>query len=317
MSFSDRADMYAALAEALAEPPQWICLPGREWPLYELASQLLPNSTAVRGLALIQSESLPERQVRYSNLTGGRQASGQIGGQPRHWLYESAFLTGRILGEATFEVAKCYSQAGLQVEGSELPDGAAPELAFLAYLVEQNNPAAEKDFLRQHADRWLPALGQAMARGSDPVYAVIGQLLADWITHAIRPVPVVEIPSARLPVLEDMAACNLCGFCTQRCPTMALSIRETVELTSLVLLESRCTGCGRCAAVCDTKLLSMQPLAQPAFVEPVVLRLSERVTCKACGQPMVSQAEMDFVIRQIGHPGWLDLCQSCRIPAYA
>ncbi|MEI7846267.1 MAG: molecular chaperone TorD family protein [Chloroflexota bacterium] len=312
-SLSERADLYTALAESLAEPEPWLCLPGREWPLFELASRYLPNSIAVPGMALIQAENLLARQERYAALSSGQS------GQPRFWLYESAFLTGRILGEATFAVAKCYSQAGLQVDGSELPDGAALELAFLAHLA-QNNPAAEKDFLKSHAVLWLPALGQSLARGADPVYAAIGQLLSDWITNVVTLVSAAEMvrPGVRIPVLDNAPACTLCGFCAQRCPTRALAIHETSFETALVLLASRCTGCGRCAAVCDTRLLTMEPVPVEALVgsKPQALRVSERVACKGCGQPMVSHAEMDYVIHQIGHPDWLDYCPACRVPAY-
>lgn len=309
MPLSDRAELYTALAEVLAEPAQWICLPGREWPLFELASRLLPNSSALPGLVLIQPEPLAARQARFRSLNG-----------PRTWLSESAFLTGRFLGEATFVVAKCYSKAGLQVEGSELPDGAATELAFLAHLA-QNDPVGEIDFLKQHAGRWLPALGRAMAGGPDPLYAAIGQLLSDWIAFAISPAPERpkkrELP-ARLPVLVDAPACSLCGFCAQRCPAGALSIRETDRQTELVFVPEHCTGCGRCAAVCDRSLLSMiAPQAGlPAPRQPEVLRISERVPCRSCGQPTVSRAELDYVIGQIGHLAWLDYCPACRVPAF-
>ena len=309
---SEHADLYTALAEALADPPEWLCLTGPEWPLFELAAHLLPSSTAVPGMALIQAENLSVRQARYAALSSGQS------GQPRYWLYESAFLTGRILGEATFAVAKCYSQAGLEVDGSELPDGAALELAFLSHLA-QNNPAAEKDFLKSHAVLWLPALGQSLARGADPVYAAIGQLLSDWITHVVTPVPAEIVrPGLCIPMLDNATACTLCGFCAQRCPTRALAIHETSFETVLVLLASRWTGCGRCAAVCDTRLLTMEPVLVEALAgsKPQALRVSERVACKGCGQPMVSHAEMDYVIHQIGHPGWLDYCPACRVPAY-
>ncbi len=310
MSFSERAEMYAVLAEVLAEPPEWICQPGREWPLFELASRLLPDSSALADLASIQAETWPERQARYTALSAG---------QPSHWLYESAFLTGRILGEATFAVAKCYSQAGLQVEGSQLPDGAAPELAFLAFLVEKNNLPAEQDFLKQHACRWLPALGNSLVQGGDPLYAAVGQLLSDWITLASRPLTLaVETSTSRRPVLLDQAACSLCGFCAQRCPTGALTIRETDLQTGLVLATDSCNGCGRCVRACEMRpsLLSMQVAGELQLsAAPIALRISTRVVCVKCGKPMVSQAEMDFVISKIGHPGWLDYCEECRVPA--
>ena len=313
MSLSERADMYTALAEALAEPPEWMCFPGREWPLFDLAMRLLPNSAALTGMALINEEPLPARKARYTSLSSGQ------AGQPHFWLYESAFLTGRILGQSTFDVAKCYSQAGLEVDGSELPDGAAPELAFLAFLA-CSNPVAEKDFLKNHAARWLPALGQALARGSDPVYAAIGQLLSDWITNAGSPPSATEYSrirtastgARRLPILTNTPACTLCGFCVQCCPTQALVIHESPDQTTLELLGSRCSGCGRCAAVCDARLLVMQPANGTSQLQPQVLSISERVVCKSCGEPMVSRAEMDYVIRQIGHPAWLDYCPSCR-----
>jgi len=43
-----------------------------------------------------------------------------------------------------------------------------------------------------------------------------------------------------------------------------------------------------------------------------VLRESPRARCSRCGQPTVSRAELDFVVSQVGHPAWLDLCQECR-----
>jgi ferredoxin len=92
-----------------------------------------------------------------------------------------------------------------------------------------------------------------------------------------------------------------------------LAIRETASQTALVLLVANCTGCGRCATVCDTKLISMQPAAAAVETKPVILRLSERVACKRCGQPTVSRAELDFVIKQIGQPAWLELCPACRM----
>ena len=317
-SVSEHAELYNTLAEALAEPPEWMRLPGCEWPLFDLVAHLLPGSSVLPKLVAIPAESEPARQARYATLT-----KGQVG-QPSYWLYENAFLTGSILGQATFDVAKYYSQAGLEVEGSELPDGAAPELAFLAYLA-LNDPAGEKDFLHQHAARWLPELGKALSLGSDPLYAVIGQILFEWINYAKAGFPAPAMPAVQLrragtgqlPVLRDAPACTLCGFCTQRCPSAALFIKETDQQTSLTLIPSRCNGCARCARVCDAGLISMQPAIQKANASVVVLRTSERVACHHCGQPMVSQAEMDFVIKQLGHHSWLDLCPDCRMPACA
>ncbi len=310
MSITEHADLFTALAEALSDPSEWICLPGREWPLFELASRLLPNSSALPGMALIPAEALHIRQDRYVGLSKGQ------AGKPNYWLSESAYLSGSILGHATFEVAKCYAKAGLEVEGSELPDSASNELAFLAWLA-RINPDAEEDFLKHHAGRWLPGLGQSLARGTDQVYAAVGQILSDWMTHVLQPNRVVKSDGRNhLPELIDPEACNLCGFCVQRCQTQAMAIQETVDQTALELIASRCTGCGRCIAACDASLLKMKSTGiQPQSSQ--VLRISERLVCKKCGQPMVSRAEMDYVMQQLGHLAWLEYCLDCRIPAYS
>ncbi len=324
ISSTQHSEMYAVLAELLAEPPDWMSLPGSEWPLFELASDLLPFSTALHGLKNIQRESSEDRCKRYKALLSTRQNEPDGTGNPQFWLYESAFLTGRILGAATFEVAKLYSQAGLDVQGSELPDGASQELSFLAHLTVVD-PAAENEFIKEHAGKWLPALGHLLSRGKDPVYAVIGQVLMEFLLWKMAPAPRLRKNESaaigKIPVMQNLSACNLCGFCVQLCPTQALFISENPVDTMLVFKESACTGCGKCVRVCDTSALIMAasenqlPGKLPGPSSDKVLVRSERITCKQCGQPMVSLAEMNFVIEKIGHPGWLDFCSECRLPA--
>jgi TorA maturation chaperone TorD len=126
-----RADLYHLLAEALAEPPEWLARAGREWPLYDLVVSLAPESDAAQGaveaLAEVRAEALAARRQRYTALFVGP-------GRPRVWLYESAFLNGRILGPETFAVERAYRAAGVEPIGAELPDHASLELAFLAQL---------------------------------------------------------------------------------------------------------------------------------------------------------------------------------------
>lgn len=324
-----QADLYQALAEALAEPPPWLALAGREWPLTDLTTQLLPGSSAATALARVPAEPLAVRRARYAALFG------PAAGPPRFWLYESAFLAGRLVGEATFAAAKCYAAAGLQVDGSELADHAALELAFLAHLVGQNDVASYRRFLDAHALRWLPALGRGLAAAGDPVYAPIGGLLAEALDRfgaprlrAARPATrrpraaacnAQSMPRvARLPGLAVPDACTLCGFCAQSCPVAALTIAETATHTALLLLAGRCIGCGRCVRACETQALTtdLPPGPHPAREgdgeDAVVLRRSARVACAKCGAAMISRAELDYVIRQIGHPAWLDYCPDCR-----
>ncbi len=324
--FRARSRMYQALAEALAEPPDWLALSGCKWPLFECAVRLAPTSEAARrateSLAQVRAESLAARRARYAALFAGP-------GGPRFWLYESAALTGRVLGAETFVVERLYRDAGLETEGAELPDHASLELAFLAHLaenVETTGPVVstdmERNFIARHAGRWLPQLGRALARSGDEVYAPIGRLLADWLEERSRRrvagdeghVTHHASRIARLPVIPQAESCTLCGFCAQVCPVQALAVCETDAETTLLLLPAACVGCGKCQLVCDAGALEMTQLREGLL--PVgnwgALCQSPRARCRDCGQPTVSTAELDFVASRIGHPAWLDYCSNCR-----
>ena len=310
--------MYQALAEALAEPPDWLALSGCKWPLFECAVRLAPTSEAARrateSLAQVRAESLAARRARYAALFAGP-------GGPRFWLYESAALTGRVLGAETFVVERLYRDAGLETEGAELPDHASLELAFLAHLaenVETTGPVVstdmERNFIARHAGRWLPQLGRALAGSRDEVYAPIGRLLADWLEECAEGGATRRVRAGRLPALPRVEACTLCGFCAQVCPVQALAVRETDAETTLLLLPAACVGCGKCQLVCDAGALEMTQLHEglmPAG-DWGALYQSPRARCRDCGQPMVSTAELDFVASRIGHPAWLDYCSNCR-----
>ena len=321
-----RADLYNTLAEALAEPPDWLVRPGYEWPLFETTARLAPSSEAARRavepLAAVRAASLTARRAQYAALFLGP-------GRPRFWLYESAALTGRVLGPQTFAVERLYRAAGLETASAELPDYASLELAFLAHLATVGDAARailpnEQQFIEQHAGRWLPHLGQALARSEDEVYAPIGKLLVDWLeeaggrqTTAGRKQPAdSRLPTAsRLPAIPQVEACTLCGFCAQVCPTRALAVHDTEQETSLLLFPAACVGCGKCARVCEThamRLNAAPAASQPASAEWIVLRQSPRAVCRGCSAPTVSRAELDFVVTRIGHPLWLDYCSDCR-----
>ena len=331
-----RADLYAALAEALAEPPAWLAAEGRAWPLTAAVGRLAAASAAARralaALAGIPAEPPAARRARYARLFEGRNAA------PRFWLYESAAATGRILGPQTAAVAALYRAAGVAPAlGAELPDHAALELAFLAHLAEQAaaDPAqaagwraAERQFLKEHGD-WLIELGRGLAADGDAVYAAIGALLADWLSENLTPGP---SPARRgeklLPVVARVEVCTLCGFCVQVCPTRALRVDEDARETRLVLDPAACTGCGKCVRTCDPRAITLAALADAAHHAPhttqyavhntqYVLRCSPRASCPACGAPTVSRAELAFVAARLGdHPSWLDYCLACR-PEYA
>ena len=331
MSLTPRADLYHALAEILAGSPEWMTAPAREWPLYENVTRAGSASPAARrailALSAIPAETMVQRQARYAALFGG------ISGVPRHWLYESAAATGRILGPLTFEVAKLYRTAGLETAwGAELPDHASLELAFLAHLAKQAESdtahadewcAVEQQFIRQHGG-WLIHLGHALVISGNEVYAPIGALLADWLQENRTPAPFSagekprpssngkgEKGESRLPTLPHAEACTLCGFCVQVCPVRALAVRESESETLLLLNATACTGCGKCVRVCEMKALALTQ-RERGWAEGIVLRRSPRVICPACSKPTVSRAELDYVAAHLDHPAWLEFCLDCR-----
>jgi TorA maturation chaperone TorD/formate hydrogenlyase subunit 6/NADH:ubiquinone oxidoreductase subunit I len=316
------ADLYYALAEAFAPdgPPEWLARPGREWPLFEAVVRLGQHSEAARRaaevIAQIGAESQAVRRARYAALFAGA-------GRPRFWLYESAHRSGRLLGPESFAVERFYRTAGLAIVGAELPDHASLELAFLAFLAERQaddveradeRERVERRFIANHAGRWLSDLGRALAHSEDVVYAPIGQLLADWLAESAHPHRRVATPSFRLPVILQAESCTLCGFCVQVCPTRALAIRETPTESALVLSAGACVGCAKCERLCEPGALKMRQL--PASQGPAggrrVLCKSLRAHCPGCGQPTVSEAELAYVAKQIGHLAWLDYCLECR-----
>jgi TorA maturation chaperone TorD len=321
-----RADLYHLLAEALADPSEWLACAGREWPLLDSAANFAPKSDAMRraieALAEVRAESLTARRKRYAALFVGT-------GRPVVWLYESAFLTGRILGPETLEVERVYRAAGVEPIGAELADHVSLELAFLAQLAmvgQDNILPHEKQFIKQHAGRWLPELGRTLARSGDEVYGPIGQLLAAVFALDRSP---KKKGTDRRPSLQSPAECTLCGFCVQVCPTRALSIHETHTETALMLNAAACIGCGKCERPCETHVMKCEVRSAKCEVgnaegevrsakcevrsaEWAVLRQSPRVMCPSCGEPTVSRAEFEYVAAQIGEPAWLAYCLDCR-----
>jgi len=240
------------------------------------------------------------------------------GGPAALLLYESHHLDGRVPGPAAFAVKALYAQAGLQLDGPELPDHAAVELSFLAHLAAlESEDQAESDlwrqsrrlFIKNHAGNWLPAVAEHMGRSPSPAWTALGHLLTASL--ALSPVrPLSASTALTFPSIPKPDSCSLCGFCVQACPTRALSIRETPSQTSLWLDIPSCIACRKCVQVCYLNALKPEPADEGPH--EILLRVSPRALCPQCGEPTVSRAELDEVSSRIGSPDWLALCPSCR-----
>lgn len=316
--------IYPGLAETLASPeviglPAWIALQGKKWPLYDDVTRLaaITGSQEWVQAAIVLSEApsaaLSTRQAEYERLFIGIK-------RPPIWLYESHYMDGRILGPTTFAVNALYTQSGLEVEGAELPDHAALELTFLAFLARQEYlakelsqakewEAARKLFIKNHAGRWLPGVGQALAKSGYPAWAAIGLLLIASLSEH-KTAPQIRTTSLTLPQIENVDQCILCGFCVQVCPTHALAIREEKQTTSLWLSSPHCIHCQKCMHVCPEHVIQMGEESPPNHL--ILLRESPRGICPKCREPTFSQAELKAVADKIGNQPWLEYCLNCR-----
>ena len=317
-----RAYLYHFLAEALADPPDWLAQQGAKWPLHDYAARIAQDSPAAQKAVLqlqqIPAESLVNRRKRYRAMLSG------AGGRPQVWLYESMHRSGRLVGPETFAVAQVYKSAGLDSQVEELSDHASMELAFLAHLVSceederQSHPnsLSERKFLQHHAGDWLVDAGRQMAQSGDPVYGPIGTFLAEWILENT----LSEFRSRKmvtLPALIEVDQCTLCGFCTRVCPTKALVIRENDKETGLFLSSAECVGCGKCAKICTPRALRMVNTGSESdeTQERHLLFRSPRVKCTGCNASMISEAEMSYMQTVLGQNEWLHQCLDCRAMA--
>ena len=71
-----RSELYTALAEALADPPDWLALPGSQWPLVSIVRELGLRSSdacqAVEKMERIPAEPLEIRRERYAPPSDAR-----------------------------------------------------------------------------------------------------------------------------------------------------------------------------------------------------------------------------------------------------
>jgi len=312
--------IYTWLSQVLAPPsyglPDWFSTSGRDWPIFESAVQVAAHQAdphwrqAVEALVAVKPSSKAARLAEYEALFSGQE-------RPPIWLYESRHINGRVPGPVTFKVQALYKQAGLESVNAELPDHAALELSFLAFLcrkeIESNDPewrAVRRIFIKNHAGIWLPDVGRSLICSAYPAWQALGHLLGASLSS--RRVPrYSKTLEQSLPVISQSVDCNLCGFCVQKCPSRALAILEDENTTALWLNTERCIYCEQCVHVCLPGALVLD--GKEPSSNPVLLRQSEREICPSCSTHTVSRAELEAIVTQLGeHPHWLDFCLDCR-----
>jgi len=315
-----RAELYQGLAEMLSMPPDWLALPAVEWPFFQSAVEFAKVSERARrpvmALAGVRAETLARRKERYRQVFNPAS-------QPGICLYESQFFSGKLAGPETFVVERCYKAVGLESNSAELPDHASLELAFLAFLANQQaiEPGRaqqwqklERQFIEKHAGRWLPALGQSLVHTQDLVYAPVGELLVILLDSVQHPSPARLRTRNILPYMVRPENCTLCGFCAQVCPTHALQVYETHTETALMIAPEKCFGCAKCIRICQEGSLKIQKEPMTRFPNDTaqVLYSSPRGECPTCGEATISQAELSYLVSKLGSQAWLEQCLNCR-----
>jgi TorA maturation chaperone TorD/Fe-S-cluster-containing hydrogenase component 2 len=316
------AEVYQSLAEvfdqtSVERAPQWILLPGVEWPLLstvvDLAEQRpsLNLEEAIKAIISVGERSADEFHRQYQTLFIGS-------GNPPIWLYESYYLDGRIPGPSTFAVKKLYSDAGLETIGAELPDQASIEWAFLAHLAEMEGQdsengeiwrSAQRLFIKNHLMRWYPTVVRGLIRSGYSVWIAIGRI-CEAVLELNSGKGIKTTPQLNPPSIQDEDECTLCGFCVQECPTQALQVHEDDQTTAIWLSPSLCNGCKQCVQVCPEFVLSLS--GQFDGDEKILLRKSPRSICPGCGKPTISEAELAFVNARLENPKWVTFCLECR-----
>ncbi len=219
-------------------------------------------------------------------------------GRPIAWPYESVYIEGQLSGKTTEQVARCYTEAGLQVsnENRELPDHIAFELAFMAHLVsreERDHDRAElwrqrqRHFLDQHLTKWLPEFCRRIERSdAHPFYRQAAQLARQivedhrtYLSHTLaggvdqtngRPQPSTHvnpprISSGRRPrrfpnvrLSVISSQCTLCTLCADACRQGALTIHSKLTTLNLVFQATRCNGCRACLRLCPENAITLE-----------------------------------------------------------
>ncbi|NOZ05634.1 MAG: 4Fe-4S dicluster domain-containing protein [Chloroflexi bacterium] len=314
-----RARLYQELADAFEAPlPDWLRKPGSDNPLTEAlvtAARELESPACLRALnqlANAPAQDLTQLRAHHARLLVGP-------GLPLVSPYESWHKDAQMSGSTSQEVAQWYEAYGAEPPAGELPDHMCIELAFLAYLYRQEAFALENEqaedaeiwrkqaqrFLRKHPARWIPQVGETLAKQAGVVFGPLGELLAAFLREEAglsRRTGSTVKKHKGFPVLAQPEACGLCSFCVQVCTTRALYISESNTETNLMLSPARCTGCGACTKTCPDDLL-MLDARQPDGV--VALRTSPRAICPSCGNVHVSEAEIEAVVARLEATGSL------------
>lgn len=153
-------------------------------------------------LAALRGEATPERLAERLAAEHARLFRGIREGYGPPPPYESLWREGRIMGEATLDVASAYAEAGYAADPTWGPfDHLVEELRFMAALCHAEDQARDagraheaawarrrqQTFLQRHLAAWLPAYCAQLEREArEPLYRALARVTATIVAEDAR-----------------------------------------------------------------------------------------------------------------------------------
>lgn len=116
--------------------------------------------------------------------------------------YGSFYLEdGKLMGDSTLDVKKCYEKEGLDIVVKDAPDHISMELEFMYFLItgqikaieesnlknEQSYLQKQSAFLQSHLARWLPKFAENVQQNSQTeFYKQLSQLTNNFVQKEVK-----------------------------------------------------------------------------------------------------------------------------------
>lgn len=233
--------------------------------------------------------------------------------KPVAYPYESVYIEGQLGGITCEQVRRFYAEAGLRLSKTqqELPDHISVELAFMAYLAEQEQADTaqtqlwrhkQRRFLHDHLARWLPTFWQKLESDTvHPYYRGAARSLKLLVESDLkRSTSKKRYPNISLHI--NSQRCTLCTLCQDSCHPGALAVDCTAEELMLLFNPAECNGCRACLRICPEQAVTLdlgQALDKPRLPGQELLASAPRVICPKCLQPHIAAPWLEHLTRRL------------------
>ncbi len=115
----------------------------------------------------------------------------------------------------------------------------------------------------------------------------------------------------------DGSKCIMCYLCVRACAKLGCHAISAVNRGTLKEVAppfhehaESCVGCGTCATICPTGHIEMVDTAE---TRTIWKREFEFVTCKVCGEPLITKAYRDYALENRRLPNdYYTVCSACK-----